>query len=166
MMEEKMNYPLGDVRNRADFDTYIAMMEDVYRFVMYSMDEYDQVHDYGTGDRLNMVEMHTLNMIDQQPGLCVKDVARLWNRTLGAASRNVNKLLEKGLVTKEKLPGNGKNIHIYPTEAGKKLAQLHRQYDRDQIAQIMNCMLVQHTEAELQAFWSVIRSGIEIYQKK
>ena len=94
-----------DIRQHPNFDYYVQLMDDVYRFVMCSMDDYNAVHDYGTGKVLNMVEMHTLSMIADDPGLRVTDVAKMWNRTLGAASKNVNKLCVKGYVEKKKLPG-------------------------------------------------------------
>ena len=164
-MEGKKELSLLNVQNRSDFDSYVAMMEDVYRFVLYGMDNYNRQHDYGTGESLSMVEMHTLDMIDMQPGLCVKDVAKLWNRTLGAASKNVNALCKKGFVVKKKLPGNDKNIHLYTTPKGQKLTKLQRQYDRDEIADVVGLMLVRHTEAELKTFHEVIKTGIQIYEK-
>ena len=147
-------------------DDYVSMMEDVYRFVMDSMDAYSAPHDYGTGDILNMVEVHTLSAIADAPGLCVTDVAKMWNRTLGAASRNVNRLCAKGLVKKEKLPGNDKTVHIYPTEQGARLARLHREFDRTQIAKVMEFLLSRHTEEEFRQFHSVVRSCAEMYEGK
>ena len=113
-------------------ERYVTMMEDVYRFVMYASDDYNTPHDYGTGSILNRVEMHTLAMIAAAPGICITDVARMWNRTLGAASKNVNRLCSKGYVEKRKLPGNDKTIHLHPTPEGEKLAKLHRQFDLEQ----------------------------------
>ena len=118
----------------------MTLMDDVYRFVMCSMDNYNTVHDYGTGEMLNMVEIHTLSMIAEQPGLRVTDIAKLWNRTLGAASKNVSKLCAKGLVEKKKLPGNDKTIHLYPTDKGLEIAALHHRYDRRQIEDTLRCV--------------------------
>lgn len=150
-----------DIRQHPNFDYYVQLMDDVYRFVMCSMDDYNAVHDYGTGKVLNMVEMHTLSMIADDPGLRVTDVAKMWNRTLGAASKNVNKLCVKGYVEKKKLPGNDKTVHLYPTEEGKKLAALHREYDRQHIADSLQYLLSKHTEEELRTYHRVLRSGIE-----
>lgn len=155
-----------DIRERSNFNEYIAMMEDVYRFVMYSMDDYSKPHDYGMGDVLNMVEMHTLSMIADHPGLSVTDVAKLWDRTLGAASKNVNILCAKGLVTKEKKPGNRKTICLYPTERGAYLDRLHKSYDQDQIAETARELLIRHTDEELHIFHSVISTCIAIYEEK
>lgn len=149
-----------DIQQNPNFEHYIKLMEDVYRFVMCSMDDYNSVHDYGTGKVLNMVEMHTLSMIAEQPGLRVTDVAKQWNRTLGAASKNISKLCSKGLIQKKKLPGDDKTIHLYATGKGEELAQLHRQYDRQQIADTLRYLLARHKEEDLQTVHEVLLSGI------
>lgn len=149
-----------------ELEAYISLAENVYRFVMESVDAYSTPRDYGTGDILNMVEIHTLSLIADQPGLCVTDVAKMWNRTLGAASRNVNRLCAKGLVRKEKLPGNDKTVHIYPTERGERLAKLHRAYDREQIAHVKDYLLTRHTEEELRHFHDVVVSWTEMHEQR
>ncbi len=149
-----------DIQRDPNFEYYIELMEDVYRFVMCSMDDYNAVHDYGTGKVLNMVEMHTLSMIAERPGLRVTDVAKRWNRTLGAASKNISKLCSKGLIQKRKLPGDDKTIHLYATERGEELAELHRQYDRQQIGETLQYLLTRHREEDLRIFHEVLRSGM------
>ncbi|NBJ99684.1 MarR family transcriptional regulator [bacterium 1xD8-48] len=147
-------------------ERYVTMMEDVYRFVMYASDDYNTPHDYGTGSILNRVEMHTLVMIAAAPGICITDVARMWNRTLGAASKNVNRLCSKGYVEKRKLPGNDKTIHLHPTPEGEKLAKLHRQFDLEQGTAALNHLLKAHTAKELETFHRVLLSCVDIYAKK
>lgn len=146
-------------------ERYVAMMEDVYRFVMFANDEYSAPKDYGTGKMLNMVEMHTLAMIADTPGICVTDVAKMWNRTLGAASKNVNRLCSKGYVEKKKLPGNDKTVHLFPTEEGRQLAALHKKYDQAQVMATVNTLLNRHTEEELECFYRVLLTCVGIYEK-
>ncbi len=153
-----------DVEKRSDFEYYVSMMDMVYQFVLYNMDDYSQPRDYGTGDVLNMVEIHTLALIAETPGLCVSDVAKMWHRTLSAASRNVNRLHQKGLITKKKIPGNDKNVHLYPTEKGAELARLHNDYDRKQIAKTMKYLLLRHTDEELRHFNEVIKTCVERFE--
>lgn len=145
---------------------HIAMMEDVYRFVMLASDEYAKPHDYGTGKVLNMVEMHTLAMIAENPGICITDVAKLWNRTLGAASRNVQRLCDKGYAEKRKLPGNEKTIHLYPTELGLELARRHREYDRENVEKTVSRLLAHHSEEELVNAYQILLTAIRIYEEK
>ena len=63
-------------------------------------DSTSRPRDYGTGKILNMVEVHTLAMIASTPGITPTQIAQNWNRTLSAASRNIDRLQRKGYVRK------------------------------------------------------------------
>ena len=115
--------------NSMELNQLCQWADDLYQFVMVMMDHMKQPRDYGTGKILNMVEIHTLSMISESPGICISDVAKRWNRTLSAASRNIDRLAAKGYVEKKKTDGNGKTVHLYLTEKGQNLADLHRAYD-------------------------------------
>lgn len=115
--------------NSMELNQLCQWADDLYQFVMVMMDHMKQPRDYGTGKILNMVEIHTLSMISESPGICISDVAKRWNRTLSAASRNIDRLAAKGYVEKKKTDRNGKTVHLYLTEKGQNLADLHRAYD-------------------------------------
>lgn len=141
--------------NSYNIEMITSCADDMYRFVITLMDFMKQPHDYGTGEILNMVEMHTISMIAENPGLCVSDVAQKWNRTLGAASRNVDRLYNKGYIRKEKLKGNNKNIHLYVTEKGQQLADLHKAYDFDVTLQFMDLISKKYSMEELKTWISI-----------
>lgn len=147
-------------------DCVTEWMEEVYTFVGVAMEGLKRPRDYGSGELLSMVEMHTLEKIAETPGLRVSDIARLWNRTLGAASRNVDRLQSKGCVEKVKLPDNLKNVRVYPTERGKELARLHRDYDRRELDTLARTMLEKHSPEELSAFFRVLHSLRETFEQK
>lgn len=107
--------------NSMELNQLCQWADDLYQFVMVMMDHMKQPRDYGTGKILNMVEIHTLSMISESPGICISDVAKRWNRTLSAASRNIDRLAAKGYVEKKKTDGNGKTVHLYLTEKGQNL---------------------------------------------
>ena len=129
--------------------------DDMYRFAITLMDFMKQPHDYGTGEVLNMVEMHTIAMIADNPGICVSDVAQKWNRTLSAASRNVDRLYNKGYIRKEKLNGNKKNIHLYVTEKGQQLTDLHKAYDLNISLEFMKHITEIYSIEDLQKWNSI-----------
>lgn len=137
-------------------ETSISAMEDVYRFVLNTYDVYNTPRDYGNGVVLTMVEMHTLVMVAEEPGLRITDLARKWNRTLGAASKAVNRLQKKGYVRKTHLPGNDKAIHVYATETGAELVRFHHQYDREIIAANLDLLLQKHKAEDLDTFHDVL----------
>ncbi|WP_235332679.1 hypothetical protein [Paenibacillus polymyxa] len=41
----------------------------IYKFVMTYSDYIKAIRDYGTGEEINMVEVHTLTMIEENPGI-------------------------------------------------------------------------------------------------
>lgn len=141
-------------------------MEEVYTFAGIAMETLRKPHDYGTGEPMSMVEMHTLDKIAETPGMRVSDIARLWSRTLGAASRNVDRLQGKGLVDKVKLPDNQKNVRVYPTEKGQELSRLHRAYDRQELDALAGTILEMYSVEELEIFYRVLRSLREIFEQK
>ena len=134
-------------------------MEEVYTFTGVAMEALRKPHDYGTGELLSMVEMHTLERIAETPGMRVSDVARLWNRTL-------DRLQSKGLVDKVKLPDNQKNVRVYPTEKGRELCRLHRAYDRRELDELARTMLEKYSVGELETFYRVLRSLREVFEEK
>ena len=89
----------------------------------------------------------------------------MWNRTLGAASKNVNKLQKKGYIVKKKLPGNNKNIHLYPTEEGQCLAELHKRYDKEENEKTLQKLMARHSKEELSDFKAVLESLIELQKQ-
>lgn len=147
--------------NNIEWEEYLQTIEQLYTFVMCSMDSYMIPHDYGDGRVLSMIEIHTLGMIAENPGICITDVAKMWNRTLGAASKNVNKLQKKGYIVKKKLPGNNKNIHLYPTEEGQYLAELHKKYDKEENEKTLQELMARHSKEELSGFKAVLESLVE-----
>ncbi len=143
-------------------EKFTAEMDLLYKFALTGSDVMFKPRDYGTGEILNIVEIHTLSMIADDPGICISDVARRWNRTLGAASRNVDKLQSKGYIEKKKLDGNNKTIRLYPTEKGTELARLHSECDKQQVQMLTERVLNSHSQGEVINFFSVLRSINEI----
>lgn len=143
-------------------DEVVSNMGLIYSFAMMGAYNMFNPRDLGTGEELTVIEIHTLSMIVQHPGICISDVAHMWNRTPGAASRNVDRLQQKGYIEKRKLPGNQKTIRLFPTEAGAHLAELSRKADRERISMVMESMLKRHTPEEIRTFFSVLSDANEL----
>ena len=126
---------------------------------------YSAARDYGNGDKMNMAQIHTLSLIADNPGISVSGVSKMWNRTLSAASQNINKLVKKNLIEKKKENGNHKTIHLYVTESGQKLSDMHKAYDRKELTKVAEVLLKTHTMDELKTALKVIETGITILEK-
>lgn len=151
--------------NKNDLKLLTENMECIYTFVSDSKDLYSVARDYGNGDKMNMAEIHTLSLIADNPGISVSGVSKMWNRTLSAASQNINKLEKKKLIEKKKENGNNKTIHLYVTESGQKLSDMHKAYDQEELLKITEVMLKIHTLDELKTALKVIETGISIIEK-
>lgn len=144
----------------------IQGIDSLYTFVMESYDVYSKARDYGNGKKMNMAEIHTLSLIADNPGITVSGVSKMWNRTLSAASQNINKLYKKELIVKQKEKGNDKTIHLYVTESGMKLSDLHKEYDRKKLERTAKKFLETHSLDELNNALNVIKTGIAIIENE
>lgn len=134
----------------------------MYGFVLRYRDYIHQARDYGNGDPIKMVEVHTLTMIELEPGITVSELAQRWDRTKGTVSVNVVALEEKGYIYRVKDPDNARVVHLYPTEAGKALSCLHKQYDIRDVAETRQRLLERCTPEELAAFYKVAHAYDQI----
>lgn len=135
----------------------------LYKFVMVYAEYINEARDYGTGQLINMVEVHTLTMIEDQPGITISELARLWNRTKSAISQNIKKLEAKGLVYRARDESDGKVFHLYPTEEGVRLSTAHKLYDNMDIMQTQNDLLKTCTIEEIDTFYKVLDAYYKLF---
>lgn len=89
--------------------------------------------DYGTGELYTPAEVHIVTRIEVNPGTTVTQIAEATLRTKSAVSQMVTKLENKGLIRREKDPGNAKQQLLYVTPKGLELSKCHRAYDEKNI---------------------------------
>lgn len=136
-----------------------------YTFVTGYADYIHGVRDYGTGLLINMVEVHTLTMIADSPGITGRELCRMWSRTKGAVSQNVKKLEEKGLIYRERDTKNAKLIHLYVSETGEQLVMAHKRKDIMDILDMQEDLLATCTKEEIDTFYKVLQSYTDIVLK-
>jgi DNA-binding MarR family transcriptional regulator len=87
--------------------------------------------DYGTGDRLTMVEAEVCHVIGSTQGISPSELADRIGVSRSAVSQALNRLRARDLVTVEHPPGNGKTRVVRVTENGATVAngvnKLHQQ---------------------------------------
>ncbi len=140
---------------KKEFEAVTEKNDMLYDFIVLFYERINLPHDYGTGELISMVEVHTLGMVDDNPGITVSEIAKRRGRTLGAASQMISKLVKKELVYKEKEKGNAKTVHLYVTEKGKALSTTHRLYDVEEMDSSLQMMLQSCTLEEMNAFVKV-----------
>ena len=134
----------------------------IYKFVMTYNDYIKAAHDYGTGEIINMVEVHTLTVIEENPGITVTKVALEWNRTKGAVSQIITKLENRGLIIRKKENGNAKNIHLYATEKGIILSKAHKAYDIKELTWSNKILHDNFTTEEIDVFYRIMNRYTEL----
>jgi len=134
----------------------------IYKFVMNYNDYIKTARDYGTGEIINMVEVHTLTVIEENPGITVTEVALEWNRTKGAVSQIITKLEKRSLIVRKKEAGNAKNVHLYVTDQGKLLSKAHKDYDIKVLTQADKTLRKSFTTEEIDIFYKVMKNYTDL----
>lgn len=135
----------------------------LYKFAILYSDYTGENQDYGTGELINMVEVHTLTAIEDNPGINVTQLALIWNRTKGAISQTATRLEKKGLIERRRNSKNSKIVELFPTEKGIRLSQAHKQFDSIEVSKTLDELLrAGCTSEELDAFFKVITKYINI----
>ena len=99
------------------------------RYQQVGLDHHKELHDYGTGELYTSTEVHLVTRIEENPGITAVKIAEVTYRTKSAVSQMLSKLESKGLIYKEKDPGNGKQQLLYVTAKGRHLSLCHKAYD-------------------------------------
>ena len=137
----------------------------IYKFVTTYSDYIKKPRDYGTGDIINMVEVHILTIIEENPGITATEVALGWNRTKGAISQTIAKLENKGLILRKKEETNAKNIHLYATEQVKRLSQAHKAYDIEELTVANEILSEDFTAEEIDIFYKIMNKYTNLLNK-
>lgn len=149
---EKINEMYARLSLRADI---------LYHFVTAYSNYIHQSRDYGTGQTINMAEIHILTLIEDKPGITTNELAQIWQCTKAAVSQNVKKLEQKKLVYRVQEETNKKMFHLYTTEEGSDLSLAHKKFDVADIVETKKELLQYCTEQEIDTFYKVL----EIYHK-
>lgn len=152
---------MSDFGNKVEIDRVYAQLSPradlLYSFVILYDAYINGRRDYGTGMLINMVEVHTLTMIADQPGVTVSELSIMWGRTKGAVSQNVSKLEQKKLVTRMRDKKDAKIVHLYVTKEGEQLSMAHKLYDIMDIMQTQRDLMQSCTIEEINSFFKVLQ---------
>lgn len=157
-----MNDTENVIQRNAKYHELDAKANIIYKFVMTYNDYIKTAHDYGTEETINMVEVHTLTVIEENPGITATEVALEWNRTKGAVSQIIAKLEKRGLIIRKKEDNNAKNVHLYVTDRGELLSKAHKTYDIKELTWADETLHNSFTTEEINAFYKVMQQYTEL----
>lgn len=92
--------------------------------------------DFGTGDLLYSSEIHTVQAIGDSTDINLTELSLKLDVSKSAVSKFVKKLLDKGLITKNKLQGNNKEVVFGLTDKGRTAYLGHKRFDQDTFSPI------------------------------
>lgn len=84
--------------------------------------------DYGAGMPLTQVEIHTVEDIGNNQGINITELSVIRNKTKGAVSQMIYKLVDKGLVEKSISKNSDSEVSLVLTELGKKAYNGHKEF--------------------------------------
>ena len=138
----------------------------IYKFVKLYNDYINTPRDYGTEEKFNMLSIHILTTIEENPGITVTELAIEWFRTKGGISQVIKLLEEKGYIFKKKNEKNQKIIHLYPTRKGIEASLTHKIYDIKSLNTTVTKLLEKCSEEDIRSFHKVIDCYIDILSRK
>lgn len=110
--------------------SFHEMMETIYELSRH-ISSYESIpRKYGSDDDLFMVEAHTINLIGDKTQTNISELSRLTNKTKGALSQMVDRLIKKDMLTKTKNPLDNREVIIQLTKKGKVVYDFHKELDK------------------------------------
>ena len=84
-----------------------------------------QPRPFGTDDLLYSSEIHMIDVIGRQPGICVTEIAQKLDITKGAVPKMIRKLIQKDMIYRYQAPENKKMVLFNLTDKGEIAFQAH-----------------------------------------
>lgn len=128
----------------------------LYKFILNYSNYFNIRRDYGTGEKLTMMESHIITDIVDIPGITVTELAKRWEKTNSAISQIVRRLLKSGYIERVNSSIDGKVYHLLPTMKAKEFAIAHKRYDNIDIVKTTKRLLRKFTVEELMAFDEIL----------
>ena len=139
-----------------------AYANEIMQFVQTYSDLMSAARDYGNGIPIKTVEIYTLYMIEQNPGITVSALAEKQRRTKGTISTNVTTLEKSGYIYREKRDDNAKVVHLYTTPAGQRLSTLYNAYTLRQARIDQDKLLKTCSQEDINAFCRVLHQYLKV----
>lgn len=116
--------------NKEKVDLFLELLDELetaYKL----MSKYDSIPHKYDDMILYQVEMHTLQIIGYKSGVTITEIAKAMDRSTSACSQTVKKLIDKNFVVQQRNLDNKREYNLYLTAEGKRMFDIHEQYDRD-----------------------------------
>ena len=147
------------------YQLYAEKSELLHRFAEKLNQYFATARDYGSDMNVTMAEVHILTSIADAPGVTGAELASLKKKTPSAISQVLKRLENENLIERRPHPTHGKKYCLYVTESGKRLSELHKNWDVAHIRHTLENLLRLCSIEEINTFFRVISaylsSGLE-----
>ncbi len=141
-----------------------SIMDTLYELSR-EISEYESIpRQYGTDDEIFMVEAHTINLIGENSSITISEIAKMSNKTKGAISQMVEKLINKEIVFKVKDSSDQRRVFLNLTEKGKRIFDYHKKLDEKEYSKIIK-KLNHFTYDEFETFYQIAQQMLEIMRE-
>lgn len=127
------------------------------------MTEYDGIPHYYGMELMYHTEGQIIDLIAQNPGITVTDLADITKKTTSACSQLIRKLRARGCVEQIRNEQNNRKYNLVLTDKGQKVYEERRVFNQS-CQHIMNEMLALFSEDELMHHIMVQKKINEVYR--
>lgn len=133
----------------------------LYKFVNLMNFYSKNKHSSEIDEELTMTEIHMLVDISETENITATEISKSTNRTKGAISQIITKLVKKGYVEKKIDIKDAKISFLTLTDSGKAISDEHKKYDIKQLSKTVDRLLENCSLEEIEHFYKVL----ECYNK-
>ena len=153
--------------NNEQYSDLVRRLTDLNdRYDQLGQDYHKELRDYGTGEFYTSTEVHMVTRIEENPSITAVRIAEYTCRTKSAISQMLTKLEGKGLIRREKDPGNGKQQLLYVTEKGRHLSLCHKAYDEAQTALPLREMVDKFGAEAIESYLAISEHIVQFYRSQ
>lgn len=91
--------------------------------------------EFGTGERLPLAEIQTIHTVGNSPDITITELSHQIGLTKGTVSPVVNRLVERGYLTKSRSNQDGRKVKLQLTDKGTTAYQGYEQYAEEYVSQ-------------------------------
>lgn len=115
-------------------DILMRFMRVAKKFIQFE----NSLTDYGIDEPITQAAIHTLEAVGKNEGINVTELAKRLGITKGAVSQMIGRLIRKGLVSKNRLADNEKEVMLNLTEKGWQVFNCHQDIHKEVFKEFMS----------------------------
>ena len=145
-----------------------ALVEDFYAIVNRSNQLKHAQFSFANVDSINIASLHLIEMIGNNSEMNTTEIAAKLGITKGAVSQMTGKLCKKGLMEKQKIKGNEKEVYLVLTPLGEEIFEEHEKLHKKMYGE-MELLLNEFSEKDMEklhAFFQHIQTYMDEYSKE